>query len=241
MTKFVCLLFVLSIFSVVAGAQDNTFEKDIIKTNDGELTITFIGHGTLMFEFNDMVIHIDPVGMVTDYSTMPKADLIFVTHHHGDHLDKDVIEQLKKENTQIVLNKASYDGLGEGTVMKNGDTKEFAGIKVEAVPAYNTTEGRDRFHPKDRDNGYIFDFDGLRVYVAGDTEYTEEMNMLKDIDIAFLPMNQPYTMTPAQAAAAAKTFKPKVLYPYHIGNTDTDELLKLMEDCKDVEVRIRKM
>ena len=125
--------------------------------------------------------------------------------------------------------------------MKNGDVQNLLGLKIEAVPAYNTTEGRSRFHPKGRDNGYILTLGGKRIYIAGDTEDTPEMKQLKDIEIAFLPMNQPYTMTPAQVAAAAKAFRPSVLYPYHFDDTDVSELVNLLKGESDIEVRIRQM
>jgi L-ascorbate metabolism protein UlaG (beta-lactamase superfamily) len=113
------------------------------------------------------------------------------------------------------------------------------GVKIEAVAAYNTTAGRDRFHPRGRDNGYVLDFDGRRVYIAGDTEVTPELLALKDIAVAFLPMNQPYTMTPEQVAEAARAMQPAILYPYHYGDTDTAGLQALLEDLPQVEVRIR--
>ena len=124
-------------------------------------------------------------------------------------------------------------------VMRNGDTKTWQGIKIEAVPAYNTTEGRDKFHPKNRDNGYVLDFDGFRVYVAGDTEDIPELSNLKDIDVAFLPVNQPYTMTPEQAARAARVIKPKVFYPYHYSQTPVAETLPALLEGSGIELRIR--
>jgi gluconolactonase len=214
------------------------FEEDIIKTNAGDLKITCIGHGTLMFTFGNKIIHIDPVGREADYSKMPKADLILVTHEHGDHLDPQAIKILQKEGTQLVLTKTCAEKISDGIIMQNGDVKTIQGFKIEAVPAYNMEKS---FHPKGRGNGYIITFGDKRVYIAGDTENTPEMKQLKDIDIAFLPMNLPYTMTPEMVADAAKTFKPKILYPYHFGRTDTSLLVDLLKDEKDIEVRIRKM
>jgi gluconolactonase len=214
------------------------FEEDMIKTSAGDLKITFIGHGTLMFTFGGKVIHVDPVGREADYSKMPKADVILVTHEHGDHLDPEAIKALQKEDTQLILTESCAKKVSGGTIMKNGDVKTVEGIKIEAVPAYNLEKS---FHPKGVGNGYVLTFGDKRVYVAGDTENTPEMKQLKNIDIAFLPMNLPYTMTPEMVADAAKAFKPKILYPYHYGQTDTSRLVELLKDSKDIEVRIRKM
>ncbi|HIE27465.1 TPA: MBL fold metallo-hydrolase [Candidatus Poribacteria bacterium] len=224
--------------------EDKMFEEDIIKTSDGDLKITFIGHGTLMFTFGGKIIHIDPVSREADYTKMPKADLILITHEHGDHLDPNAIKTLRKEKTEIILTQICAKEVKGGIVMKNGDVKKVLGLKVEAVPAYNIVHKRDNgrpFHPKGDGNGYVITFGDKRVYVAGDTENTPEMKKLKDIDIAFLPMNLPYTMTPEMVADAAKAFKPKILYPYHFGDTDTSELVKLLQDEKEIEVRIRDM
>jgi len=217
------------------------FERDQFQTAQGPLEITFIGHGTLMFSWNDRVIHIDPVGQYADYSKLPKADLILITHEHGDHLDPKAIEQILKPTTSIVLNPNSAAKLGKGKAIKNGETMEVLGISIRAVPAYNTTAGRDRYHPRGRDNGYVLQFSGLTVYVAGDVEDIPEMKDLTGIDIAFLPMNQPYTMTPAQVASAARVIRPKVLYPYHFGDTPTQELVALLKEERGIDLRIRKM
>ena len=217
-------------------------EEDIIKTSDGELNITFIGHGTLMFAFGGKIIHLDAVSREADYTKMPKAELILVTHEHGDHLDPKAIKVIRKEKTEMVLTKICAKEVKGGIVMKNGDVNTVLGLKIEAVAAYNIIHKRDNgrpFHPKGAGNGYVITFGDKRVYVAGDTENTPEMKKLKDIDIAFLPMNLPYTMTPQMVADAAKAFKPKILYPYHFGNTDTSELVKLLKDEKEIEVRIR--
>ena len=239
MKKLTLILFT-AMLANSAQAQDG-FESDIFSVEGGTLRITFISHGTLMLQWNDLVLHVDPVGAEADYSKLPKADLVLVTHEHRDHLDAKAIETIRKPNTVIVLNGRSYEQLKEGIVMKNGDTQSLLGVKIEAVPAYNTTEGRDQFHPRGRDNGYILTIGGKRVYIAGDTEDIPEMKQLRNIDIAFLPMNQPYTMTPRQAASAARAFKPKILYPYHYGETDASELARLLKDSPEIEVRVRKL
>lgn len=220
------------------------FEQDIIKTSQGDLKITFIGHGTLMFEYGGKVIHIDPVTREADYTKLPKADLILVTHEHGDHLDMKAIEILLDETTDLVLTEKCLEKAKSGIVMKNGETRTVQGLEIEAVPAYNIIHMRNEgvpFHPKGEGNGYILTFGDKRVYIAGDTENTPEMKALTNIDVAFLPMNLPYTMTPEMAADAAKAFLPKILYPYHYGSTDTSKLLDLLKETKEIEVRTRKM
>jgi L-ascorbate metabolism protein UlaG (beta-lactamase superfamily) len=221
---------------------EKMFEEDVIKTETGDLKITFIGHASLMFAYQGKIIYVDPVGnpsgTAVDYSKMPKADIILITHEHGDHLDSKVVSTLRKEQTPIVLTKACAEKVSGGTIMKNGDVLTVAGLKVEAVPAYNIAQ---KFHPKGSGNGYVLNFDKTRVYVAGDTENTPEMKELKKIDMAFLPMNLPYTMTPEMVADAAKAFQPKILYPYHYGQTDLNKLVNLLKDSKATEIRIRKM
>lgn len=234
-------LFVWTLCLASPAGADDIFENDIFGFNGKTMEITFIGHGTLMIQLNEKVIHIDPVSREADYSQLPDADLVLITHHHGDHLDVRTIQQIRTEKTVIIANATSAGQVDGSIVMKNGDTITELDIQIEAVPAYNTTEGRSRFHPEGRDNGYILTIGDKRVYIAGDTEVTREMKQLEDIDIAFLPMNQPYTMTPQQAAVAAKAFRPRILYPYHFGNTAVSELTGFLQDETDIEVRIRNM
>ncbi|MFO7446705.1 MAG: MBL fold metallo-hydrolase [Ignavibacteriaceae bacterium] len=243
MTRKILSLLLILMTSLPLYAQNN-FTSDTVETSDGELVITFIGHGTLMFGFSGKIIHVDPFSKLADYSSLPKADLILITHHHGDHLDPDAINQIKTADTKILLNKLSAEKISNGIIINNGETKTEAGIKIEAVPAYNLVHKRDNgepFHAKGECNGYVISFGDKEVYVAGDTENTPEMKALKGIDIAFLPMNLPYTMTPEMVADAAKAFKPAVLYPYHYGETNISEIKELMKDTKDVELRIRPM
>jgi L-ascorbate metabolism protein UlaG (beta-lactamase superfamily) len=240
---FLFAIFFSILFPFALTAQEK-FETDIIKTDVDDLEITFIGHGTLMFKFGGKVIHVDPWSRLADYSKIPKADLILLTHEHRDHLDNIAIEILRTKKTALVLTKTCSTRVRGGIVMNNGDTKNVKGLKIEAVPAYNIVHMRSEgvpFHPAGIGNGYIITFGDKRVYVAGDTENTPEMKKLKDIDIAFLPMNLPYTMTPEMVADASKAFKPKILYPYHYGETDTSKIVKLLKGVKQIEVRIRKM
>ena len=219
------------------SVSNGGFQMDVFDTNEGELKITFYGHASLMFSFKGKAIYIDPVTQYANFSKQPKADLILITHDHGDHLDTKAIDALKKDGTQLVLTKACAQKVSGGIVMNNGDTKTIEGLKIEAVPAYNLEK---TFHPKGVGNGYVITFGDKRVYIAGDTENIPEMKNLKDIYIAFLPMNLPYTMTPEMVADAAKMFMPKILYPYHYGQTDTKKIVELLKDT-GIEVRIRKL
>ncbi len=228
----------LSAESLASGYQTDTF-----KTKGGkEVMITAIKHASLRIQYGGLEIQVDPVANyapATDYAAFPKADVILVTHEHFDHFDRDTIATLRKESTQIVANSAVQKMLGFGTAMANGESRTFAnGIALDAVPAYNTTPGHTQFHPKGRDNGYVLTIDGLRVYIAGDTEDIPEIAKLKDIDIAFLPCNQPYTMTPEQVAKAARTIKPKVLFPYHYSETPIKCVVELLAGS-GINVRIR--
>jgi len=220
------------------------FETDVVQTSAGDLGITFLGHGSLMFTFAEKVIHVDPFSRVADYSTLPKANLILITHEHQDHLDIAALEAVRTDETAILLTELCDQKIDGGTVMRNGDISVVQGISIEAVPAYNlihTRESGDPFHPCGYGNGYILSIGETRIYVAGDSENTPEMMSLRDIDIAFLPMNLPYTMTPEMVAEAARAMKPSILYPYHFGSTDTSLLIDLLRNQREIEVRIRNM
>jgi L-ascorbate metabolism protein UlaG (beta-lactamase superfamily) len=241
------LFIFISLFIVGFVSQsfaEKKLPEDVLKTSFGDLRITFIGHASLLFTFNGKEIYIDPWSSLTDYSLLPKADLILITHEHMDHLDPKALALIRTDKTKIILTEAASSKINGGIVMKNGDKKKVDNLQIEAVPAYNIVNKREDgtpFHPKGVGNGYIITFGDKRVYIAGDTENTPEMKALKNIDVAFLPMNLPYTMTPEMVADAAKAFKPKILYPYHFGDTDTDRLLKLLKDSPNIDVRIRSM
>lgn len=220
------------------------FETDVIPTSAGDLAITFLGHGSLMLVFGGNIIYVDPYGQVADYSKLPKADVVLITHEHFDHLDLKSLANMRTAETEIVLTEACAGQVKGGIVMRNGDTRTVRGIQVEAVPAYNIVHMRENgqpFHPQGVGNGYIMTFGDKRVYAAGDTENIPEMGKLQSIDCAFLPMNLPYTMTPEMVAQAVKVFRPKILYPYHYGDTDTSKIVDLLKGEQDIEVRIRKM
>jgi len=219
-------------------------ETDTIKTAQGDLAITFLGHATLMVTFGGKTVHVDPVSAEADYTRLPAADLILISHDHHDHLDLEAVKLIRKPETKIVGNPDAGRQIPEAIVLKNGESQTVDGFKIEAVPAYNIRHEMSPgvpFHPRGIGNGYVVTFGDKRVYFAGDTENVPEMKQLLDIDIAFLPMNLPYTMTPEMTADAALMFRPKILYPYHYGETDTARLSALLKDEKDIEIRIRKM
>jgi L-ascorbate metabolism protein UlaG (beta-lactamase superfamily) len=230
-----------TIFALTAVAQG--FETDTIKTSAGDLKITFIGHGTLMLSHAGKVIHVDPVSQLADYRRLPKADVILITHEHHDHFDLKALDLIRTSETVVAASESCAGQLKDFIVMKNGDVRTIEGFKIEAVPAYNIVHMRSKdvpYHPKNVGNGYVITFGDRRVYIAGDTENIPEMKNLEAIDIAFLPMNLPYTMTPEMVAAAAGSFNPKILYPYHYSDTDTSRIVELLKET-DIEVRIRKM
>jgi L-ascorbate metabolism protein UlaG (beta-lactamase superfamily) len=230
--------------AVLAAGTASGFESEALDKSPGSPEITFIGHGTLMFRFEGNVIHVDPWTQLADYGKLPKADLVLVTHEHRDHLDLKAIEAIRKEGTVILASGIAAKQIPGAVALKNGDSGTWQGVPVEAVPAYNLVHTRSPgvpYHPKGRGNGYIVTFASKRVYIAGDTENTPEMKALKNIYAAFLPMNLPFTMTPEMVAVAAKALRPKILYPYHYGDTDVRKLVALLKGEKGIDVRIRNM
>lgn len=220
------------------------YEVDVFQTPNGKTVKLYaLVHASIRIVYDGKEIEVDPVrklgNRTIDYTKMPKADYLFVTHEHGDHFDKEALQLLSADKTLLITNERCAGMLGHGEVMSNGDSRQLPdGISVKAVPAYNTTEGHLQFHPKGRDNGYVLNLDGLRIYIAGDTEDIPEMEGIKDIDIAFLPCNQPYTMTTEQLVKAAKIVKPKVLFPYHYGQTDISGVPAALQGT-GIDVRIR--
>lgn len=244
MMKSIIPVTIFLFITMGSAVTKNTFEKDTVATSIGDLEITFIRHATLMFVINGTVIHIDPWSDLADYTKLPDADLILITHHHSDHLDAAAVKEIRTDSTIVVLSELCAQTIKGGIVMKSGDEKTVLNIPIITVPAYNIEHKRDNgvpFHVKGEGNGYILIFGDTRVYIAGDTENTPEMKALKNIDIAFLPMNTPYTMTPEMVADAARTFRPKILYPYHYGDTDTSIIVTLLQNEKDLDVRIRNL
>lgn len=197
-----------------------------------------LGHASLHLEYKDLQIYVDPYSAIADYDTLPDADIILVTHGHPDHYDLTALEKIQKEGTILITTQAvkdlgTYDG--EITVLANGDSTEVMGLWVKAVPAYNVFNTT--YHPKGVGNGYVLTFGQKKIYVAGDTENIAEMRLMGKIDIAFLPMNLPYTMTPAEASTAALNIMPDILYIYHYGKSDTALIRALLNNYID-EIRI---
>ena len=217
---------------------------DIYGSGQNTLYVTLVGHGSLMFEYHGQIIHVDPYSAIADYSRLPKADLILLTHEHADHLDKVAIEQVREKNTRFIVSKTCNEILGYGDIISNGNKTEWNDIKIEAVPAYNIVHKKpngEYYHPKNIGNGYILTFGDLKVYVAGDTENIPEMDNLKgSVDIAFLPKNIPYTMTDDMFVDAAKKISPKILYPYHFSEFDKDKIGTALDGLK-IKLEIRPM
>jgi L-ascorbate metabolism protein UlaG (beta-lactamase superfamily) len=186
------------------------------------------------------VIDVDPVAQAS-FSGLPAPDIILITDIHGDHLDPAMVAKLKKASTKIVAPQAAASKLEGAVVIGNGETKTIDGVTIEAVPMYNLQRGPaagQLFHDKGRGNGYVVTLGGKRIYRAGDTECIPEMKALKNIDVAFVPMNLPYTMTPAEAAECVKAFKPKIVYPYHYRGQNLDEFASALKGS-GIDVRIR--
>lgn len=229
---------ICSVAVILAAAA---LAADTEKTAAGDLVITPVHHGSLMLQFGGKVIHIDPWSQ-GNYSSLPRADYILITDIHGDHMDKAMVEKLKKESTVILAPAAVAKTILEAQVISNGEKKKLGEIEVEAVPMYNLQRGPQPgafYHTKGRGNGYVLTLGGKRLYISGDTEAIPEMKALKNIDLAFVCMNLPYTMTPEEAAAGVKAFRPKVVYPYHHRGSDTNAFAAALKDEKGIEVRLR--
>jgi len=202
------------------GADGNVFETGV-----GNITVHPVQHASFVLETPAGTIYGDPAEDAAKYADLPPPDLILVTHEHGDHYKPEVQAALAGENTQIITNPAVFamlpdDLKAKATEVANGGSTDFNGLTIDAIPAYNTTEGRRDFHPQGRDNGYVLNFEGFRVYVSGDTEDIPEMRALEDIGLCLLCMNLPFTMSAEQAASAVQEFKPRFVYPYHYRGRD---------------------
>jgi L-ascorbate metabolism protein UlaG (beta-lactamase superfamily) len=216
------------------------FAADILQTSAGDVTITPVRHATLRLEIQGKTWWIDPWSQA-DLSNAPKADVILITDIHGDHMDVEAIEKVKKESTVIVAPAAVAKTVTSATTLANGDSLTVEGVKIEAVPMYNLKRGPEPgklFHDKGRGNGYVLNVADKRIYISGDTEATPEMKALKNIDVAFVCMNLPYTMPPEEAAEGVAAFAPKVAYPYHYRGSDVEAFKKALAG-KPIEVRLR--
>ncbi len=231
-----------------AVAKKTKFEEDTIPTSHGDLKVTSIANYSLMFTYNGKVVAVDPVGRLADYSLLPKADLILVTHDGPNHLDAATVKAMSTNKTALVVCPNCSLYLPTGTVMINGETETVAGFKIQAIPAYNI-KGRGGngkpVTPRESANGYVITFGDKHVYVASETENVPEIKSLKQIDVAFLPVNNTgiafslRTMTPAMFADTIKAMQPKVVFPYAYGNNDPKALTDLVKDDKGVEIRVR--
>lgn len=237
----------MSLFSNLFKNKANapTYSSDELTINGKRLKLTFFAHASLAIEYEGRTIYLDPVMENADYGALPKADMILVSHSHYDHFDMEAIEAIQHPDTRILLDKTSAEGFaGDCYTMLPGAVAEpFEDIRVEAIAAYNTSESQLQFHPKEREDcGYVVTLgEAVRIYLSGDTEPTDEMFALKNIDIAFLATNQPYTMRPEQAVEAVKRLRPTIFYPYHYGQvdepTDVEALAKMLDGVCDVRIR----
>lgn len=241
------------------NSMNNSFEKtmeqfanagyahDTFTTASGRhLGLIFIKHGSIALDIDGYVVYIDPVGMFgNDFSVLPKADLVLITHEHHDHLDPTAVAEIASDSTAILGSGRVAELFAKASPLKVGETREFISpdFSLTTVPAYNITPEHLQFHPRERaDLGFVFTVDNLKIYVAGDTEDIPEMANLKEdgIDIAFLPVNQPYTMTPQQAIHAVEMIEPKIVYPYHYGQTDLTPLVDAFSGS-NVDIRVRQL
>lgn len=237
----------MSLFSNLFGHKPTApaYPSDELTINGKTLKLKFFAHASLSIEYEGRVIYLDPVSGNADYGTLPKADIILVSHSHYDHFDMEAIEAIQRPDTRILLDKTSAEGFGGDcyTMLPGAVAEPFDDIRVEAIAAYNTSDNQLQFHPKEREDcGYVVTLGGaVRIYLSGDTEPTPEMLALKGIDIAFLATNQPYTMKPEQAVEAVKALRPAIFYPYHYGQvdepTDVEALAKMLDGVCDVRIR----
>jgi L-ascorbate metabolism protein UlaG (beta-lactamase superfamily) len=223
-----------------AAATRGSRATDHFPTPKGHLDVTPLNHASVLFEWAGKTVYVDPTAVALDTGSAPKADVVFITDIHGDHLDASALGRVRKPETAVVGPPAVAEKTHVDVVMKNGDTGNVAGIGVDAIPMYNLVRGPapgQLYHDKGRGNGYVLDFAGLRVYLSGDTECTAEMRELRKIDVAFVCMNVPYTMPPSEAVQCIQDFHPKVLFPYHHRGSDLTELRPLA--AQGIEVRLR--
>ena len=238
------ILFSVAVLAGFAGSATAQITGEVIAmTSSGDLVLKPIDHATFVMGWNGQAIYVDPVGGGDRFAGLPAPDLILVTDIHGDHMNAETLAAIVTPGTTIVAPAAVADQLpaslmGQTIALANGETAMFDGVGVEGIPMYNLTEDRLRFHDKGRGNGYVVSMGGARVYIAGDTEDVPEMRSLRNIDVAFVPMNLPYTMTEEQAASGVNAFGPDIVYPYHFQGSDVEKFKMLVEAGGDTEVRL---
>lgn len=226
----------MTIMPFAARAQGGLIQGDAYATDGGEIVVHPVSHASFVLQTPGLVIYNDPVGGAEAYAGLPAPQLILVSHEHGDHFDLPTLTALAGDETRLLTNPAVYAMLpaelqAKATAIANGEATTVNDLGIEAIPAYNTTPERMQYHPQGRDNGYVLSVDGLRVYIAGDTEDIPEMRALRDIDVAFVPMILPYTMTVEQAAAGVDAFRPAIVYPYHYVDSDVAAFSRLLADA----------
>ena len=236
----------MSIFSIFKGKPAPAYPTDVVMDKEeNPVTFTFFKHASFAIQIGERHIYNDPVLQYAEYARLPKADLVLVTHSHYDHLDRAAIDDVTTTKSLIICDQTSAEVFdGEAIAMKPGiKAQPWEGLIVEAVAAYNTSEAQLQFHPKEREDcGYVVVLDdAVRIYFSGDTEPTPELRALQGIDIAFVCVNQPYTMKPEQAVEAVKALRPQIYYPYHYGQvdepTDVEALARMLEGVCDVRIR----
>ncbi len=236
-------LFILASFLSITGYSQKKFSKDTLTAPTGDVIITFIGHGSLLLQWNDKNIYIDPSSRKADLYKFPKADMLFVTHHHNDHCDPSALKALTKDKTKTFMSAIAHEKWHQGMVLYPEQQVSIDGVGITTVAAYNLVNKNEDGQPYHREgecNSYVLTLGTLRILIGGDTENTPEMKELKNIDAAFLPMKLPYTMNPEMVVDAVKAFKPTILYPYHYDRKMLAELTELMKQEPEVELRIRK-
>ncbi len=241
--KTIALTLLFSGLLLSASAQD------LIPAKGGDITVKPILHGTLVLEYQDLTIYVDPYGGADQFAGQKPADLVLITDIHGDHHNQETLDGLDLSQATIVAPQAVAEKLPTGKykaieVIGNGETKTLMDAKILAIPMYNLPETADSRHPKGRGNGYVVNLGGKQIYLSGDTEDIPEMRSLKKIDVAFVCMNLPFTMDVEQAASAVSEFQPAIVYPYHYrggeGLSDTEKFKTLVNSsAPKVEVRLR--
>ena len=231
-------------YRVNLPADSSPLTGDHLATDQGDVVFHPIDHASFVMSWNGLTIFADPVGNSRIYNGFPDADIILITHAHGDHFSTSTLAAITTDTTTILVPQIVWNGMSQTlrdrtTIIANEETQIIGDVSVEAVPAYNLTPDRLNFHPRGVGNSYVITLGGRRIFISGDTEDVPEMRALEDIDIAFVCMNLPFTMTVDQAADAVIEFQPEIVYPYHSRDSDVNRFQQLVEEATDVKVRLR--